>query len=591
MGMKKFIQKLFIFLACVTFTAQVASAQTGKPDERARELVSLARKYYNTKNYLDAAMTFELAMQRPDNDLSSFSAYMAGLSYYRADEKEKAHKTLDKFLNKYPSSNYHEDARYHRALVLMESQHVNDKEKGLDEMFKLIENSSNVRLKSDAEQSTRFFLANVFDISFLDLYSVFADRKYKPWIMEGICTQLDKKGDSYLLQEKLATYREKGGEMTPLLYSLEAKSKAGKVAFADRLNIAIFLSFNLQSIDTTTVVPQRSSHALDMLEGMMIALDSIGKHLNKKITVSIYDTQGDTIGLEEKLDSLERFQPDVIIGDMRTSVASMISDWAEAHKVIHLIPRNAFNRLIENKKYTFLIHPSLSTHGAMMAKYLYESEGKRRFLVFNDKTFYADKFAQAFKNELSTKSEATVVEKIVPSRYSELQPKISAEIRAMKSNNYDLVYAPLSNEESAGLIISKLNYDGIKTELAGGPDWETFTVIDQELKTAFKLKYSSFYYESNDTIAFDELYSKCLEEYAYRPSPYTIQGFDLMAWMLKVNEKVGPGNTFLDAIHNGNPYKGIHQDFYFGNNQDNQRINVLQYNYGRTDKVNRDTKE
>lgn len=585
--MKRYIYRFFLVVACMSIGIPAIQAQ-GSTDERARELVSLARKYYNTKNYLDAAMTFELAMQRPENELSNFSSYMSGLSYYRANEKDKAHKALDKFISTHPYSTYQEDARYHRALILMESSHVSDKEKGLDEMFKLHAGTGNARLKADVESSTRFFLANVFDVSFLDLYSVFVQKEYLPWIMEGMCQQLDKAGDGFKLLEKLTVYRDKGGIMTPLLYSLEQKYKAGKVTYADRLNIAIFLSFNLQRVDTASVVPKRSQKAIEMLEGMLIALDSVGKSLNKRINVSIYDTQGDTIGLATQLDSLERFQPDVIIGDMRTAIAEMISDWAEAHKVIHLIPRNAFNKLIENKKYTFLVHPSLNTHGAAMARYLYQIEGKRRFLIFNDNTFYSDKFSQAFKAELAGEADAAVVERTVPSHYKEFQVSISAEIKSMRNNNYDVVYAPISNEESAGFIISKLNYDRITTEVVGGPDWETFTVIDQELKTAYKLKYSAFYYESNDSLAFDELYGACLQSYAYRPSPYTVQGFDIMSWLLTVNKNVSPAYPFLKAIHEEKSYHGIHQDIYFGENQDNQKINVLQYNYGRTDKVNRD---
>jgi hypothetical protein len=127
--------------------------------------------------------------------------------------------------------------------------------------------------------------------------------------------------------------------------------------------------------------------------------------------------------------------------------------------------------------------------------------------------------------------------------------------------------------------------------VAGGPDWEVFTVIDQELKSAYKLKYSSFYFEGNDSTGFDALYAKCLREYAYRPSNYTVQGFDLMAWLLTVSKDINGSNSLPDLIHNAAPYHGIHQDFYFGMEQDNQKINILQYGNGRLDKVNRNQKE
>ena len=82
----------------------------GGVDERAQELVSLARKYYNTKNFLDAATTFDLATQRPQNDLSSYCMYMTGLAYYMAEDKVKAENALSRFMYKYPDSKYIEDA-------------------------------------------------------------------------------------------------------------------------------------------------------------------------------------------------------------------------------------------------------------------------------------------------------------------------------------------------------------------------------------------------------------------------------------------------------------------------------------------------
>jgi ABC-type branched-subunit amino acid transport system substrate-binding protein len=474
---------------------------------------------------------------------------------------------------------------------MLESPHTNDRERGLDEMFKLLDNSFNSKLRADVEQTTRHFLSEVFEPSFLDLYLVFAEASYEPWVMEGLCLQYERKGEGYKILDRLKAYEAKGSQMTPLLSSLKAKYASGKVTYSDRLNVAVFLSFNLQCADTARTLPAKSEKSVEMLEGMMLALDSMGSRMNKRINVSAFDTRGDTTLITGLLDSLVRFQPDVIIGDIKSGLATAISDWAEKNKVVHLIPRNPLNTLISNKKYTFLIHPSLQAHGSQMARYLVDVESKHRFVVFNDHTFFAEKFATAFKNELADEPGITVTEKIIPPRYSDLQSKLGAELRGMKGQEPDAIYVPLSNEESAGLIISKLNYDGIKTEVVGGPDWEVFTVIDQELKSSYKLKYSSFYYESNDSTGFDALNYLCLQEYAYRPSNYTVQGFDIMSWLLTVTKTVGPTQSLVEAIHKAPPFHGISQDFYFGDRQDNQKINILLYNNGRLDKVNRNQKE
>lgn len=580
-------------LTCLAVVAVIGCGQAwgqGGKDERAQELVSLAKKYYNTKNYLDAATTYDLATQRPQNDLSSFCWYMTGLSYYKAEEKTKADNAFAQFLKKYPTSNYVDDAKYHKALIALESEHVNDREHGLDEMLK-VHGRGSKELRPVVEQTVRHFITDVYPITFLDLYVKFVNKEYQPWFMEAAAIQLDRKGDGFKLLERVRSYESAGGEMTDLLKGLKSKYASGKVVFADRLNVAVCLSFNLQHVDTAHVVPGKSEKALEMLEGMMMAVDSIGKGQGRQINISVFDTRGDTTRVGSLLDSLRRFQPDVIIGDIKTGLATGISDWAEKNKVVHLIPRNPLNDLVSGKRYTFLVHPSLRTHGAQMARYMVDVEGKHKFLVFNDKTYYSERFASAFKQELEGEPGITVVEKVLPSKYGELQPRLSSEVRAMKGAGYDAVYAPLSNEESAGLLIAKLNYERIETEVAGGPDWEVFTVIDQELKSSYKLKYSSFYFEGNDSTAFDGMYGRCLRQFGYRPSNYTVQGYDIMAWLLQVSAGLDGQRSLPELIHQAAPYHGIALDFYFGQSQDNQKINILQYNNGRLDKVNRNQKE
>lgn len=560
-------------------------AQSGS-DERAQELVSLAKKYYNTKNYLDAATTYDLATQRPSNELSSFCMYMTGVAYYKAGDEIKAGNALSRFITKYPESKYCDDARYHRGLIWLESDHVTDREKGLDEMFKLLGRTKDQQLKDLTTQSIKHFICEVYDVPMLEVYAKFVERDYLPWIVEAICLQHDRRGDGYQVLAKLQPYQAAGGVMTPILSGLQKKYGSGKINASDRLRIAVMLSFNLQLADTARALPAKSEKAVEMLEGMMLALDSLGSRINKQVQVTVLDTRGDTTLLPKLLDSLQRFDPDVIIGDIKTGLVTGISEWAEQHKVVHLIPRNPLTELVANKRFTFLVHPSLNVHGAQMARYMVDKEGKHKFMLFNDRSYYTDRFARGFKDALANDANVTVVEKIMPARYGELQPKLSAELHAMKGMGYDAIYAPLSSEESAGLLMAKLNYDNIKVEVSGGPDWETFSVIDQELKASYSLKYSSFYYESNDSIAFEGLYHKCLQTYAYRPSMSTVQGYDIMMWLLTVSKEMNGSNGLADVIRKAGNYHGIHQDFYFGDQQDNQRINILQYTNGRLQKVN-----
>ena len=295
--------------------------------------------------------------------------------------------------------------------------------------------------------------------------------------------------------------------------------------------------------------------------------------------------------LNRQLDSLSAFNPDVVIGDVRSSMARPISKWAEARKVLHLIPRNPNKALVEKKRYTFLTHPSFQMHGSQLALHMYHAQNMRRFVVFNDQTTVSNWFAKAFISAVDSLPGVTIVEKTIAQEYEYNRKTIPQYVRSLKGSGYDAIYVPLSSEEAAGLIISQLNYHKVEIPVLGGPDWEIFNVIDPELKTRYDLQYSAFYYDQNDSIIYDSLYTTCLRDYSYQPSKYTVQGYDIMAYVLNLtSSELGAGDLGI-AARQAPVFHGIHQDFEFGEGQINKKINIIKFQDGRITKVNWDSEE
>jgi ABC-type branched-subunit amino acid transport system substrate-binding protein/tetratricopeptide (TPR) repeat protein len=573
---------MWALLLCIS---GIAHAQSLKPDEKARELISLARQEFALKSYADAGQHFEVAAQRPEHDLSSYAYYMAGLSYFHQGDLAKADVAFSTLVKAYPKSKYVEEAKYHQAFRFLDSPNRLDQEKALDMLFKILNETSNRGLRADADNTLRHYAFNKLDAALLRDYRAFVTKEQELMLVEAYCCRLDKKSDAPRLMAELKAYQDKGGQLSPYLQGLKSKYESTRVASSDRLNIAIFLSFQTEGADSMSIVPAKGLAAVEMYEGMMLALDSIGPRLGKEINISTFDTRGDTIRVRRQLDSLAKFGPDIILGDIRTSIATQISAWAEKNKVVHIIPRNPLNDLVSNKKYTFLAHPSLGSHGREMANYLVQSAGLKSFVVFNDKTFYSEKMSSAFI-EAAKRAGATVSEKVISKESGKVKGEASIEAKNIKNNGTQGVYVPISNEESAGMIISYLNYHSAKPVLAGGPDWEAFNVIDGELKSSFQLKYSTLYHDKNDSTAFERFSESYFGRFSTEPTMNAVMGYDIMAWLLEVGKTVGPQNDPVTAIHKAPAYHGIHQDVYFGDAQDNQRLNIVQFDRGRINKVN-----
>lgn len=582
------LQKIFFLLALLV--GLQASAQTSEVqyDERTDQLVGLGKRYLSTESYTDAALTFELATQRPFNQHTTTAWYLAGISYFRMGEFERSAIKFKALLMDYPQTSYRKEAEYHLAMVKMESGKRVEQEQGLDQLLDMMSNSRFTDIHKDIETTLRYYLFERLDKSFVDLYYLLVDEEYKYLLMEAQCYKLDQTSNGQAILDRLKEYEEKGGKITPYLKDLRDKYSSGKVVSLNRINIAICLSLRLDAADTATVLPKISERGFELYQGVQMALDYLAPEQRKRFNIRIYDTRGDSSIARKFLPELEAFQPDVMIGEIRTSVNQVLGEWAESHKVVQFVMRNPLEELITNKKYIFLFHPTLETHGAEMAKFASEVQGKRNLVVFKAPTFFSQRYAAAFVKAANALNNGTrVSEKEVPKSFGAGNyGPILSYVRGLKGMGVDGVYLPLESEEWAGLIASELNTYKVEAQLLGSPNWEDFLAIDPQLKTNSKLQYSSNFVEDNDSAGLDKLSGFTYDSYCYPPTEHVIMGYDCMSYILFALQDYKGDLPFIHHIQSLPLWKGVHQDVYFGKNQSNQVVNIVQFMDGKIVKVN-----
>lgn len=585
--MRNFLSILFltIFAAFGSLNAQNIDVPF---DENTDNLIRLGKKYYQENNFLDAALTFDLALQRPFNQQTTTAMYMAGVSFYKLGEKEKAQDRLKDLLAKYPKTQYRPEVEYHLAMIKAESDSRNDQELGLDQLFDLLEKTDDRNLQTDVENTIRYYLYEYFDQNFVELYQLFVDRENKPICQDALFYKMDKENRGFDLLAGLNKWESDGNELTPYMESLRSKYSSGKTLSANRVNIAVFLSMHLEKTDTARQVPGASARGFELYQGMQMALDSLANAQDKRFNIRIFDTKGDTGVVARQLEELDEFQPDIIIGEIRTSVNMLIGQWAEQRDVIQLILRNPLSELIEDKRNIYLIHPSIEGHAISLANHLVYNLKKRKILVFSSSDFFSRRYAKTFLRAVdSTKMGVTVVEREVPEKFTEKDYKaLLPYLRGLKTAGYDAIYIPLTNEEWAGFIISELNYYKVETQVFGGPHWRNFEAIDPELKSFYQLEYTHHFYERNDTLKGDQLKSMALKDFCYPPSDNIIMGYDVMAYLLNLLNDYNGTVPLTQMFANASLYKGIHQDIYFGQQHYNQAVNILKFENGKTEKVN-----
>ena len=136
-------------------------------DSVAINMVSLGKKYFHDEEFISAGQTFEFASERPFNQSTTFAVYMAGLSYYKAKEYDLAKMHFNAILKDFSKSRYFLEAKYHKALMLMDTDDNSIRELGLDLMLAVADETKEFSLKKDALQIIRHYLFNVFSEQFL----------------------------------------------------------------------------------------------------------------------------------------------------------------------------------------------------------------------------------------------------------------------------------------------------------------------------------------------------------------------------------------------------------------------------------------
>lgn len=558
-------------------------------DEKAREYVDLGKKYMKFKKYEDAARTFEVASDLPFNQLTTAALLYRGIALFQLQKWDQAQKQFDKLVMMYPRSRYTEDALYHQALITLEQPGEDMHERGLNTLFEYSDKFTDSTLQVQAWETAKYYLFNRVSLNFLNNYYIVAPEKHKTMVLEAIIARLVAENQAEMVKERIEMNAAAGGTTTDYMNRAKMHFSGVSQDFSGGLKVAIMLPFNLQHLDTATVVPVESQTALSLFEGMQLGMDSLSKKYDRAITTMVFDTRGNPDTIANQLPALEKFMPHFIVGDIRNSASRPIAEWAEQMGIVQMVPLSPSKSLVKERKNIFLAHPSVERHAAAIAEFAFTQRKHRDFVVFNDGTKYPTIQATAFSKRLEELGGRVVKEVTVPTGplNKETVTLLASRLNELKGLTFDAIYVPLSSEEHAGLIISRMNWIPIKTNAYGSPDWENFAAIDPELMETFQLTISTPYYLFNDSLSLEKYKLYYYDHFTGDlPNKEHIQGFDIINQLLTAAESHNPMDPFSKTLENAAMYRGIHQNMGYSEQHDNQEVNIVQMIQNRWVKVN-----
>ena len=588
---------LFLVISLTIAACTGTKKVTLQKDLQTQQMVDQGKDLMKAGTFEKAADVFEEASLRTNSQSTTTALYLSGLAHFKRNASFPAQQQFEKLIRDYPKSRYANDARYHLALLKLTKYDQKEKLTGVNELFALAEKVKNKDrdLEKLARSAAMDFLFNQAGMTFLSQYYKQAEEPVKTFTLEAIIHQENKKGKSS--DDLAARYQEHidaGGRQSAFLDNLLAKPVDLKpVHEPDVIKVALMMPLYLDEVNFYLMdkIPGKSLDALEFYEGFNQAVEDFSPQAQKKIFLQVFDTKRDTSRIQFQLNQLSNWSPDVVVGDVFTTESQSISKWANENKVVQIVPFSANPILTQDPRgYTFLARSSVSTHGKQMAKYAAQGLLLNHVVVWTDGRRLTNSIAQSFIQEFENYgAQVTLLE--IDSVYKErAQEDIEEYYKdALKDmDGIDGMYIPISNEESAGLILSSLAVQAGDQEVRvmGTPSWERFQLIPRQLKERFSLIFTSPYAENNNPEAYINYVNKHSAIFSLPPSDINVQGYGLGMYILNLldiyDPKTIPLNEFIQKLE---AFEAAHNSIYYNENQDNQGLHIFEYREGEVIKI------
>jgi ABC-type branched-subunit amino acid transport system substrate-binding protein len=563
---------------------QTVYAQTPIPDDpKAKELLDLGKKYLRTGNAEEAALTLEQVDKTKFNTRTTAAIFLSGIAWLETGNKDKALSKFNRILNYYSESRYVNEARYHKALLLMNG--LDTREFGLKMMMDASDQSKDRTLQGLAKDAISKYLYYEADIPFLVYYLKVVRESYKNLVAEALAWQYLQAKQFAEIMPLLNKVDSTGKRLSPRLKAIQEKCaglKNQEIPTAQKLSIAILMPFFANEQDSANPVSSRSLVSTEFLEGMQMAVQNQKMPFPLELELVAFDVRRDSALTRKILNQEFAKNPvDVIVGSYFNNESRVIADWCEQNKIVHIVPYSPETYLGKDKKYVHLASPSLNTHARKLADYAVNLQGYKKIAVFSSDERITKLLAEEFVAKATALKAETLVKK-----YSingdKAQTQIPDLVKQLSGQNFDAVYIPDGNEEIAGMILSNLKLNRLQMAILGSPEFRNFRAIDKELMDNFLILFSDAVYEMNKPEESEVLVRAYAEEYNQRLTLNVMRGYDLMNWLMQLATQADTKSDTKESwIKKKEPFRGINQNFRFENYPDNQAVFILRME-GRT---------
>jgi len=570
--------KIFIFLIllslCVNSFAQ--SSNILKDTLEFNTGLSL----YNASKFSDAQKVFSgIINSQPFNSNTTIAFLFDGKSLLALKKYNEALNILEDFINKFPQSNYIDEAKSTIAEIYFLQKNYYA---ALTELNSLIESTNSPDYDSYAKTTGQRLAENFLTISQIkNLYDSTSSIKVKPYLLLTLGKMYLDKGQPNQAQNTFA-------ELLKLYPNSEEKNDAA-VYYQHIMNekqINPSLPLIGVMLPLTKVGEDAANASSEILEGIKFAVDKYNQEHNPKIGILIRDTERKNSKIEVIKNEFEHINSvRAIIGPIYSDeVKEALKDFDDTDIPI-ISPTATDDNLTEINKNFFQANLSFSMRGKVMADYIFYVENKKKMGVLNATTGYSPILAKSFIDEFQKLGGQIIVQQT----YDVDSTSFSRQIFQITQDSSQIegIYLPLSDKNDVPVILSQFAQFNLNAPIYGNQDWFLAKGYESYPALSNKLTFTSDYFIDYSDSSLEIFSRKFLRQTNINVDRNVLYGYDVANYLLPLVDESLSRSDLEKNILSGGIYKGFHNDIFFNKDRLNCIMNIVRYRNGKFELVDK----
>jgi branched-chain amino acid transport system substrate-binding protein len=563
------ISFVLIFISIYSFPQQADPS-------RVNRIFNGAVKMYSDGNYTGALEIFErISRNYPYNSKTTASIIFRAKCLIELRKFSEAENILKDFLKKYSRSKFVDEARLTLAKAYIGR---NQYTKSVIELINVYSVSHSDEYISESKEVIENLVLQYLTTA--ELRSVLdsaEDNKVKPFLLLLL-------GKLYIDNGMKAYAREIFSDLVKLYPDSEERQLAelyssdeGTVPKTSVEKLTLMgLMLPLSGIENSDAI----NASKEILEGVRYAVAEFNEGREDKVGLVVMDTENS----REKIAKIkEQVAPDasikVILGPVFSSEVGVALEEFKNSDIPIVSPTATDNDLTFINDNFFQANPNFIVRAKAMAQYVYYVENKRRMAVLNSIDGYSPLLAAEFIKEFEYLGGVIVVKSTY--RGSMLSSGNQLSEFSSKLDDSEGIYLPLAERIDAPLLLSQLVQNEIDLPLYGNQDWFLAKGYETSPELSNKMTFTSDYFIDYNNSSFESFNKKFIFRTRIDANRNALYGYDAAKYILTVIRNIDPQRRNIKMkMESGISVIGYHNNIAFDKNRVNRFINIVKYNNG-----------